>query len=306
MTESEQPEPAEGHGHGLDSSVQRAWTGFAGRLSSDLAAMGHDDVLTLSMEMLGEDGPGAVDVLLTRESNGLEAEVRHRLHADVDAAMLAASAAEHGWRLGEPVAEAEETREIDLLAEAPLDAAERLTGQVVWFLREVCGVLDPSFLSVIRPDEAPEATSVEEPVAVLPESAEHLRDLVDRAVTSILGHRPVHDDDGDIPIQAGIALVFIRVSDSDPVVEIFSVLAVGVDPERAAVEVQILNRDARFVRYSLSGDRVLVEMQLPARPFVPQHLRDMLGVMVRAINGETADLLMRIGGHRPFQPSDDE
>lgn len=304
MTESEQPEPS--GGHGLDMSVQRAWASFAERVSADLTAMGTDDVLTLSMEMLGEDGPGAVDVLCTRGQDGLAVNLRHLMHVDTDLAALVSTAAEHGWQLVGSMEETEASGQIDLHAEYPTEAADRLTAEVVWFLREVGGVLDPSFLTVVRPDDVPDFTGAEDPVAVLPESAEHLQELVDQVLESILGHRPVHDDDGDIPIQAGAALVFIRVLDSEPVVEIFSVLAVGVDSERATVEVQILNRDARFVRYSLNDGRIVLEMQLPARPFVPQHLRDMLGVVVRAINGELTDLLLRVGGQRPFQPSDDE
>jgi hypothetical protein len=144
----------------------------------------------------------------------------------------------------------------------------------------------------------------DEPLAVTPQDRDHLRALVDQALVPVFGEPPHHDGDGDVPVRAGSAMVFVQVPEHAPVVQLFSVVVVGVsDRERAAFEVAVLNRDQRFVTFVLSDDTVLAYVTIPGLPFAPEHLRAMLSLTVEMVDRVDDDLVARVGGHRWF---DDE
>src|SRR5690606_29844770 len=127
----------------------------------------------------------------------------------------------------------------------------------------------------------------------------HLLEMVDEALTPVFGHVPEHDDDGDIPVVTGSALVFVRVLEQTPTIELFTVVVDGIEHlDRAAFEVNVLNRDARFLQYVLVEDRVLAYLHIPAYPFVPHHLRGLLAMMSKVIDDVDDDLAARVGGHR--------
>ncbi len=199
----------------------------------------------------------------------------------------------------------------------PQSEADRLAVMAVRALRDVFGVPHPALLTGDVADEATvpeEPAAVErtdEPVAAHPHGGhEELVALVDRALTPYFGHAPRHDDDGDIPVDLGSTVLFVRVHESVPVVELFACLATDVqDLERAAFEVNVLNRDVRFVKFRLVGDSILADLQLPAWPFAPEHLRAMLALMTDSIQQVEADLVERVGGSRVLdadEPDEDD
>jgi hypothetical protein len=182
-------------------------------------------------------------------------------------------------------------------------------------LRDVFGVPHPAFLSwpaadavdVSAGDDSASADRPDEPLAVMPESADHLRTLAAAALTPPGGPAIEFDEEGDIPLPMGSALVWVRVHETAPVVELFSSVVRGAfDRERAAFEVAVLNRDTRMVKFVLLDDAVLATVHLPAMPFAPRHLRAMAAAMADVVDRVDDDLVARVGGRRALDPEPDE
>ena len=314
-------------GFDLDHSTARAWSRFQARLADHVAEMTDQDTLVVDAEVADEDVDGAAPYVQFAgfgEGTMVRGEVssnaylaaRYYLSAEQYAALEAL-----GWHAptvgsGEPEGEGSANFFLDL----PVTEADRLAVMSVKALREVFGVAHPAFLMAgdlardpvgegddmlpAVPTERP--AEVDEPLATMPESDEELRDLVDAALTSLFGATPKKDDDGDIPVPWGSSLVFVRVEQDVPIVQLFSVVVEGVtDLRRAAFEVNVLNRDLRFMKFILVEDRVLAQVHLPAWPFVPEHLRTMLTGMSQRIDEIDEDLVARIGGRRAFEPADE-
>lgn len=313
----------------LDRTTARAWTKFQARLADHLAEMGDEDTLVVDAEVgeCADDGAapyvqfaGFGDGTMVRgevASNEYLAQ-GHRLSPEQCSQMEALGWAPPTVSAGEPTG----SGSANYFADLPVGEADRLAVMSVKALRDVLGVAHPAFLSadplgpepetahLVPPpgisDVSGEDTGEDEAVATMPESEEHLRALVDDALRPLFGSEPEKDDDGDIPVPYGSSLVFVRVERDAPVVQVFSVVAEGVtDRERAQFEVNVLNRDLRFMKFILVEDRVLAQVHLPAWPFVPEHLRSMLTGMSQRIDELDEDLVARVGGRRAFEPSDD-
>ena len=65
---------------------------------------------------------------------------------------------------------------------------------------------------------------MDEPLATSPDDADHLRALVDAALVPLFGGLPEHDSDDDVPVVNGSGLVWVRVLENAPVVQLFSAL----------------------------------------------------------------------------------
>jgi hypothetical protein len=305
-------------GFDLDRNTSRAWSRFQARLADHIAEMTDEDSLVIDAEVAAEELDGAAPyVQLAGFGDGtmVRGEVSGNAYL-AEPYELTAGQCEQlsalGWHeptvaAGEP----EGTGSANFFVDLPVSEADRLAVMSVKALREVFGVPHPAFLAagdlVDLDDEvaAGQGTVVrraaEEPLATVPRSDEELRSLVDAALTPLFGETPKKDDDGDIPVPWGSSLVFVRVEEDVPIVQLFSIVVEGVtDLPRAAFEVNVLNRDLRFMKFVLVEDRVIAQVHLPAWPFVPEHLRSVLTGMSQKIDDLDEDLVARIGGRRAF------
>lgn len=66
-------------------------------------------------------------------------------------------------------------------------------------------------------------------------------------------------------------------------------------PRRAALELSVLNRDHRWIRWILRDDTVWQEFNLLAQPFVPKHLGVLLDLFLQTMTSTRDDLVYRIG-----------
>lgn len=303
-------------GFDLDQTTARAWSQLQDRLAEHLASMDGDDTLVIDVEA------GTPD-----ESDGANRYVQFaagegELHFEVSSNQYLAQRQQLGpydekslIGLGlhppdRPGDDPDGEGSANWYLEAPQDDASRLAVLAVQALRDVFGVPHPAFLAtdgLYEPEDIEDDGSVElDPeeayTAVLPRDRAQLQELVDAALTPMFGHAPERDEDGDIPVTFGSALVFVRVLEGIPVVQLFSSVVEGVtDVERAAFEVGVLNRDSGFLRYVLVGDRVMAFLQIPAYPFVPAHLRAMVSTMSEAADAVDDDLAVRVGGRPSLQ-----
>lgn len=295
----------------LDRATGRAWTRFQARLAVHVAEMGADDTLVVSVESADEDEIGPYVQFLADEV-GIHMEASsneyltgpHRLtpEAEAELAELGFTPPSSPWSV-EPDPEGLTNF---VLAGARSDA-DRLAVVAVRALRRVFGVPHPAFLDAEGLFDDATATPAEQldeaMQAVVPRDREHLCALVDEALTPVFGHVPEHDDDGDIPVVSGSSLVFVRVHERMPTIELLSFVVSDVqDLARARLEVGILNRDSQFVRYVLVEDGVLAYLHIPGYPFVPHHLRALLEMMTHVIDDVDDDLAVRVGGRRSSDP----
>lgn len=308
------------HEFEVDRAAASAWREFQARLADRLAAMEEDDMMVVEA-MVGEEPEAGAAPYVQFSAFGdgmLRGEVASNHVLD------------ERWELGAPSVRA--LGELGYAAptyaadEEPDDGslnhyvdvaqaeADRLAVMATRALRDVFGVPHPALLSG---DVVDETTAVEgaaheradEPVAAFPHGGhEELTAMVDRALTPYFGHEPRHDADGDIPVTAGLGLLFVRVLDELPVVELFGCVVTDVtDLDAARREIAILNRDVRFAKFRLSGDSIMVDLQLPAWPFVPEHLRAMVAMLTDMIAGIEDDLVERVEGRSVLaQPDEDD
>lgn len=101
-------------------------------------------------------------------------------------------------------------------------------------LYEVFGVHHPAFLTgdvrIGEDPDLPQADTVEppvEPLAITPRGRKHLDELVDQALEPFLGQVPSRDDDGDIPVPNGTAVVFVQTLPHAPLIRIWAEVVVG-------------------------------------------------------------------------------
>jgi hypothetical protein len=212
-----------------------------------------------------------------------------------------------GWSQPRP-----KRRVFNFQAELDQSHADHLAVMAVSALREVFGVRHPAFLVgdvVIGEDlDLPQAAAVElpeEPLAITPVGRQHLDQLVDQALVPLLGQLQCRDDDGDIPVVCGTAVVFVRTLAHAPLIRIWAEVAVEVsDHDRAKFEVGVLNRDRPFAKFVLVDDRIVAQVHVPASPFAPEHLRQALAMMCELADEVDDDLAVRVSGRRFLEPDD--
>lgn len=313
-------------GFDLDRNTERAWSRFRARLADHIAEMADDDVLVVSADSaVDEDGDGAAPYVQfcawgeTRVRSEVSSNLYFSDGLQLDAE-TSAKVIDLGWEA--PTASQDDGGpgggSTNFSVDLERGQADRLAVMTTQVLREVFAVPHPAFLAAgglgeetpdqpegladpASPGSPGEADA--EPAAVFPSDREHLMRLVDDALVPVFGQIPEHDEDDDIPVVSGTALMYVRVMEGTPVVQLFCTLVHDVKHrESAAFEVSVLNRDERFLKFVLVGDAVMTQLHLPAYPFAPEHLRAMLAVMSESVDRIDDDLVVRVGGRRAFEP----
>src|SRR3954447_8662425 len=215
------------------------------------------------------------------------------------------------------------------------DKAKQLATVVSRTLRDVYGAPHPAFLVYLVHDEedepietAPLGTARHEPtleegfdLADLDEDgalSEALANAADevvpleervRTVVATMSKTAVDqlqvDTDGDIGIRAGSAMVFVRVRDNPPLVDVFSPILTEVEPtEQLYVKLSELTNRMPIGRLYCAQDTVWASIPVFGRNFQPTHL--MLAVQVMTGLADELDdrLHGEFGGKRFFGEGD--
>ncbi|PZF92310.1 T3SS (YopN, CesT) and YbjN peptide-binding chaperone 1 [Micromonospora deserti] len=134
--------------------------------------------------------------------------------------------------------------------------------------------------------------------------AERVRTVVSTMLKSDSDRVQV-DSDGDINIRAGSAMVFVRVRDNPPLVDVFSPVLTEVEPtERLYVKLSELTNRMPIGRLYCADDTVWASIPVFGRNFQPAHL--MLAVQVMTGLADELDdrLHGEFGGRRFFGEGD--
>lgn len=294
-----------------EAATEAAWAGFRGRLADHTAAMDDDDVLIVEFDgVVADDEDGAAPYVQLCAYGGTQVQVEavsnHWLHercalSAADEALLL----DLGW---EAAQDREGWENFHLSAERR--AADEVAVLAVRTLREVYGVPHPAFLAAggleVDPRAAPMSAPVaeadgEEPVATFAADRERLQSLVDAAMEVVYTDLK-HDDDGDIPIRSGKSLVFVRVLEDRPSVEIFAELVIDVpDAQLVRLELEVLNAIHSLWKFVLDGTLVTMRYELPAVPFAPFQLRAVVDRFVTEVDDIARAVSLRVGGRRFFE-----
>lgn len=308
----------------LDKRLAVAWAQLRSRLAEALDGLGDEESMSIQLPSAydEQDLDGAIPYLQFAgyDEGSVRGEVssnhvldeRHRLSDIQGRALL-----DLGWSA--PASNPDDPEGDDgpnFWIDVRAGSIEELAAASVEAIRDVFGVPHPSFLiaqgargeataeslGIPGPPRQPAqdhaaTTSADEPMAIEPVNRDHLVELVDTALVSVVGERPAHDDDGDIPIRAGSAIVFVRVADDGPYIELFSPILVGVQGSPLALErISQLNRWVRFVSFGWDSGTVHASMHLFCQPFVPDHLRHAVHVLTSVADRLDDELRLGLGG----------
>src|SRR5215218_5230785 len=205
--------------------------------------------------------------------------------------------------------------------------AAKLSTIVSRTLRDVYGAPHPAFLVYLvhdiddEPiDTVPLGTARHEPTleeglnlddlqnaAALAHAAEEAIPLEERVrtVVATMSKTTVdqlqEDADGDIGIRAGSAMVFVRVRDNPPLVDVFSPILTEVEPtERLYVKLSELTNRMPIGRLYCTNDTVWASVPVMGRDFQPTHLSLAIQVMTGLADELDDRLHGEFGGRRFF------
>lgn len=290
-----------------DGACDAAWRRFRGRLADALADLAVREPLAVALEVDDADeldGATPYVQFLRYGDDALRAEAvsnayldeRYELTSEQEELLRA-----HGW--DGPADEEGENFHVDVA----LREVDRVAAMAVAALREVHGCAHPLLLDAQglerdegwrEPGPQAEAEQAEQPM-VRVRDHDHLQELVDQALQRMFDKPLAHDEDGDLPIVCGSTVVWVRVLEERPAVEVFAFLAVDVEPgSHVLVAVNDLNRRWAPAQFSHREDRVEVRFGLPAQPFVAAHLREVVASLCEQVDDIAVDLVARVGGRR--------
>jgi type III secretion system-like peptide-binding chaperone len=314
----------------IDRAIAAAWAEFGSRLAEVLSMVDESGDLTIGTPT----GDGQPDSYVRFSS-----PARDRLRCEAGVAdsrtrgeQVAALVAD-GWeRSGGGGARA---ARVDVVAtECPQEESEAMADLAVRALRDVFGVQHPVFLApdqlaeVLQPDAADlhasskaedsfvgrvleptrpprRGSSVEidpeDLTSTLPDGPGHLNQMVDAELTSMYGHPPFRDNEGDVAIRVGSTMLFLRTSGDGKEVTVFAAVVHDVSGRsRAAEVINDLNVESRWVKFQLVRDRVFASMSVLAQPFVPAHLHQAVRVVSDVADGIDEELAAKLDGRTTF------
>lgn len=295
----------------LDRSIAQAWDGFELRLAEVISVIDDSADFTIGCAVVDDRNVPyvtftAVDRTTIRALASGNANLGESYQ--LGPAQLA-QLQRLGWH---PPTESGPRPTADFWMEMDQEASDRLAAATVGALRDVFGVqhpvfLDPGDLAEVltpRPDPiaAPSEFDAEDVVATMPTGRDHLDGMVAAELTQMFGHAPLRDQEGDIGLRVGSAMLFLRVSADGRELILFSVLVHDVAGRSRAAEVlNDLNAEARMVKFHLVRDRVFASLSVLTRPFVPAHLHQAVRMMSDMADAIDDDLARKLGGLTAFE-----
>jgi hypothetical protein len=280
----------------LRAKVEVAWSELTSALGSALAGLPLGAQLTLTLDpTAGGTGDATYTVeFMVPDDDRLHAEAvgnaalppGHRLDRHAIADLIAL-----GWS---PPGVVEGTTDSFGL-ETPIAEANRLAAVAARTLREVYGTPHPAFLTYSATalegelDLPPLGAARRVPGGAVPADAgrddpdapldERVRIVVSELLSRPVDELPV-DADGDIAIRSGSAMVFVRISDDPPLVEVSSpVLTEVTATQRLYERLSALTKTMPIGRLYLEDGTVWASVGVFGTDFQPTHLHTAIRVM---------------------------
>lgn len=211
---------------------------------------------------------------------------------------------------------------------AGLSDAARLAVIMARTLRDIYGAPHPAFLVYMAHDAASEplpvpplgtaraaptlatleAGSPQPEGAGVPQDADLLREQVRTVIAAMQQTTPeqlIADADGDIGIRAGTAMVFVKVRENPPLVDVFSPILTEIKPsEKLYGKLSELTNRMPVGRLYCANDTVWASVPVFGRSFQPSHLVLAVQVMIGLADELDDRLHGEFGGRRFFAEDD--
>ncbi len=304
----------------LGAKVKEAWREFAQALATTLPDMPAGARLDLTLDPTASGtGDAVYGVSLEKiESGGIMAMAvgnanlpqGYRLDRAAVAAMVAL-----GWSPPGVLAGSGESFGLN-------DGDDRLARIVTRTLRDVYGAPHPAFLVYASRDAKDEPLTIPQLASARHEStmdgapsldsvalqgldlAERVR-IVVAALTKADPDQLQVDSDGDIGIRAGSAMVFVRVRDNPPLIDVFSPVLTEVEPsEKLFVKLSELTNRMPIGRLYCTAGTVWASVPVFGRDFQATHLSLAIQVMTGLADELDDRLHGEFGGKRFFGEGD--
>ena len=334
---SVQPEPVlleEPSTADLNAKVTEAWREFARALAAALPALPDGAWLDVTLDPTASGtGDAVYKVTVHKGPDGAlrayavgnaSLPAGHRLDRTQVAELVAL-----GWSPPGVVPGSDDR--FGLVSKADAEAASGLATVLTRTLRDIYGTPHPAFLVYTVSDDAGEALPAPPLGTARPEAlpgspgaddlslslgvvdreeeegpplAERVRSLVAGLLRAEPDQLQV-DSDGDINIRAGSAMVFVRVRDNPPLVDVFSPVLTEVEPnERLYTRLSELTNRMPIGRLYCTNDTVWASIPVFGRNFQPVHLALAIQVMVGLADELDDRLYGEFGGKRFFGEGD--
>lgn len=186
--------------------------------------------------------------------------------------------------------------EDECIVECSRDEAEHVVLAATGVMRELWQVLHPSFLLTVeeQPAEPIQHTGFQ------PTGQSQLQDLVDAALERMTGCAPKKDDDGDIIFTANGETSWLCVGVNDPVIEMFTNLAVDVDDSAAAsAAIMEFSRKWPDIKFVLIDSYIRVSIRMDATVFTDGVLRSTLTKWFDFLTEGSADVAAVVAEAQP-------
>jgi len=309
----------------LREKVTLAWREFAESLAGLLPTLPAGGQLDLTLDPTASGTGGASysvtvtagenGVLLARAVGNASLPEEFRMNRAAIADMVAL-----GW--SPPGVEPGSGDQFGLTAAA--DGPGKLAAVLSRTLRDIYGAPHPAFLVYLAYDAdeeplpvPPLGTAREVAAGGLPpaattdpgrDDASALREQVHTVLAAMQQTTPdklIADADGDIGIRAGTAMVFVKVRDNPPLVDVFSPVLTGVEPsEQLYGRLSELTNRMPVGRLYCTNQTVWASVPVFGRNFQPSHLVLAVQVMTGLADELDDRLHGEFGGKRFFGEDD--
>lgn len=127
-----------------------------------------------------------------------------------------------------------------------------------------------------------------------PNTPEMLRAAVEEVIVGKYGSAEA-DEDGDYRVDRFGAGFYVSILEDPPVLRLWKTVVRGVASRRAAtIEANYLNRTHPLTRWVLWGQDLVQEVYLPAHPFIPSQLDEMLERFAEQYTDTVSSLRLRL------------
>ncbi len=309
-------------GQALD--VDGAWRELRRRLADRVAGLGASDSLVVSAQVAGlREGPGPYVVVGGVAGGGWRLEAASNAYLD-PAHQLDENAHERllalGWIAPTYLPGQGGPGSANWWVDLAAGEEERAAWLLVQALREAYAVPHPAFLEssgldldgLQGPDSppAPEPPDrvelIEQLPVVRPRDVEHLRELVVETLEVMTGTDVFVDEEGDVVLPCGEqSLIWVGPDLDRPVVSITAILVDRVSrPQAGLAALNLVGGRLPFVSARMLGSRLTITHELPAMPFVPEHLAGWVARCQVEIAEVAAEAALLLGGERYLENLD--
>ncbi|NLU84361.1 hypothetical protein [Rhodococcus sp. HNM0569] len=302
----------------FDGSVRRAWVEFRGSLADILETLAEGEIVML--EAAWDESPSSRGVQFLSWGGGLvRCEVPSNAFLGADEQL---DDADESWLESLGLSRPTCARSGDhgdgspaFWRDDPRAFADRLADIAVRVLRDLWAVPHPAFIRVSGCPAAQqlEPTPPAEPtddswLPVFPENPDELRSLLVHTLSCTL-QLPVRlDGDRDPVVELSGTRVHVWPTDDEPAVRIMAAVVRDLSDHADALALaDSLSRQWRYFHAEVMGSNLVAQYTLPAAPFVPGQLAEVLAAL-SAIIDSTRLSPDQLGEHlrdAPLVPDDD-